>query len=398
MVNNGKRIVSVLIVIMLAAVMVLAGCGMDTSQLAGSASLTAADNQDEEALEDAVSEDAGQSTNEENKDFATDSAKYDSTEFLKDLPAWSGNYDEPYCEINNNKPDFSEEEIWKVTQESLDPLDELGRCGTANSCIGTDGMPTQPRGNISEVHPTGWHTDSYDGVEGGKLYNRCHLIAHKLSGDDAVPRNLITGTSYMNRQGMLPFEDAIYEYVKSTGNHVMYRVKPCFAGDELVARGVHMQAISVEDDGKGLAFNVFCYNVQPGIEIDYATGDNWLSGKAPGKKSGGSNSSQNAKELNAEENNATDQNATEQSNLTQIDDQSSTGEGKTVTVILNTNKSRKRIHIPGKHCAETIGANNKQEWTGTEQELIEFAKEYGYVACGSCDPDKELGIDLPTNK
>lgn len=239
-------------------------------------------------------------------------------------------------------------------------------------------MPDQPRGDISEVHPSGWHTDKYDFVEGENLYNRCHLIAHKLSGDDAVPRNLITGTSYMNRDGMLPFEDQIEQYVESTGNHVMYRVTPCFVGKELIARGVHMQAVSVEDKGEGLSFNVFCYNVQPGIEIDYLTGDNRLADGVPADQ---------AKEDSQDQ---TSEAVTENS------DKSSGGD--TVTVVLNTNKDRRRIHIPGTSCAKQIHTENYEEWTGTAEELKAFAEQYGYVACGSCHPDPKLGIDLPKKK
>ena len=165
---------------------------------------------------------------------AAEQIKYDSSEFLASVPEWNG---QPYCEINGNVPEFREDEIWKTTQESLDPLDSLGRCGTANSCIGLDGMPDHERGDISDVHPTGWHKGSYAFIEGGSLYNRSHLIAYSLSGDEAIDRNLITGTSYMNRDGMNPFEISIAEYVRNTGNHVMYRVEPCFMGDELVARG-----------------------------------------------------------------------------------------------------------------------------------------------------------------
>ena len=200
-------LLTVLLIINAAA---LCGCGIDTSTAAGSMTINTNETEQAETPEQTADPVTDDSVNPHGEPQLPDK-KYDSTEFLKPLNKWSG---QPYCEINGNKPDFSEDEIWTSTQESLDPLDALGRCGTANSCIGVDGMPTEPRGNISEIHPTGWHTDSYDNVEGGKLYNRCHLIGHKLSGDDAIARNLITGTSYMNRQGTLPFEDEIYEYVK----------------------------------------------------------------------------------------------------------------------------------------------------------------------------------------
>ncbi len=289
--------------------------------------------------------------------------RYDSAEFLDSVPEWNG---QPYCEINGNVPDFREDEIWKTTQESLDPLDSLGRCGTANSCIGIDGMPDHERGDISEVHPTGWHKDSYAFIEGRSLYNRCHLIAYSLSGDEAIDRNLITGTSYMNRDGMNPFEISIAEYVKNTGNHVMYRVEPCFRGDELVARGVHMQAVSVEDSGEGISFNVFCYNVQPGVVIDYSTGDNRLNEEGARLE----------EELKKEE------------YVYDPDDE-------VITVVLNTNERGKKIHLKGRDCASQIAKENYQEWTGTREELEKYAEEEGYLACGACHPDEELGIRLP---
>ena len=160
------------------------------------------------------------------------------------------------------------------SSESYSKLDRLGRCRTAFACIGTDIMPTEKRGSIGMVKPSGWHTVRYDNlVEGKYLYNRCHLIAYQLSGENANERNLITGTRYMNTEGMLPFENKVADYVRSTKNHVLYRVAPVFKGTELVARGVQMEAYSVEDRGEGICFNVFVYNVQPGIEIDYASGD-----------------------------------------------------------------------------------------------------------------------------
>ena len=175
--------------------------------------------------------------------------------------------------INNNVPKFKADEIWTTAQESLDQLDSLGRTGCAVACIGQETMPSGERETgLSEIKPSGWRTDRYDFVSGDMLYNRCHLIAWQLTGDDAIDRNLITGTSYLNREGMVPFENAVAVYAKKTGNHVMYRVTPVYWGSELVARGVHIEALSVEDGGKGISFNVFCYNVQPGVEINYANG------------------------------------------------------------------------------------------------------------------------------
>ncbi len=180
--------------------------------------------------------------------------------------------------INNNVPFFNRNEITLVSYEYYSPLDSLGRCGVCIASIGTDIMPTEEYGSIGSVKPTGWHTIKYAGiVDGNYLYNRCHLIGFQLTGETANTSNLITGTRYLNIQGMLPYENMVADYVKKTNNHVMYRVTPVFDRDNLVCDGVLMEAVSVEDNGKGIQFNVFCYNVQPGIVIDYATGDSRLA-------------------------------------------------------------------------------------------------------------------------
>ena len=193
---------------------------------------------------------------------------------LASIPAFSG---DPYVVIHDNQPAFTEADMTAESFESYAELDGLGRCGAAMACVGRDIMPTEERGSISRVKPTGWVQNMYDFVDGEALYNRCHLIAHQLTGEDANWLNLITGTRYMNVQGMLPFENIVADYVKETGNHVLYRVTPIFNGEDLVASGVQMEAWSVEDGGEGVCYNVYCYNVQPGVEIDYATGENWLA-------------------------------------------------------------------------------------------------------------------------
>ena len=189
---------------------------------------------------------------------------------LSDVPEYAGT---PYVELNNNEPDFSEEDLTTQSFETYSGLDALGRCGTAYANIGLDLMPTEERGRIGQVKPSGWHTVKYDVVDGKYLYNRCHLIGYQLSGENANERNLITGTRYLNVDGMLPFENMVADYVKETGNHVLYRVTPVFEGMNLVATGVQMEALSVEDNGEGISYNVFVYNVQPGISIDYQTGE-----------------------------------------------------------------------------------------------------------------------------
>jgi len=193
---------------------------------------------------------------------------------LDDIPAYSG---EAYVAVNGNQPFFTEADYTTVSYETYSPLDSLGRCGAAEANVGQDLMPTEKRGNIGSVKPTGWHSSKYDFVDGKSLYNRCHLIGYQLTAENANKQNLITGTRYLNVIGMLPFENMVADYVKETDNHVLYRVTPIFDGTDLVARGVLMEAWSVEDNGEGICFNVYCYNVQPGVEIDYATGDNWAA-------------------------------------------------------------------------------------------------------------------------
>lgn len=188
---------------------------------------------------------------------------------LSSIPAYDGT---PYVAINNNVPFFKDEELTTKSYESYSNLDNLGRCGVAVASVSKDLMPTEKRGSISSVKPTGWQTAKYDNVDGKYLYNRCHLIGYQLTGENANKKNLVTCTRYLNVEGMLPFENMVTDYIKETGNHVMYRVTPIFEKDNLLISGVLMEAKSVEDNGKGILFNVYSYNVQPGIKIDYATG------------------------------------------------------------------------------------------------------------------------------
>lgn len=192
----------------------------------------------------------------------------------EEIPAFSG---DAYVAINGNVPFFVEEEYTTESYEYYSDLDELGRCGVTMACIGVDIMPTEDRGEIGSVRPTGWQSVKYDIVDGKYLYNRCHLIGFQLAGENANKKNLITGTRYLNIEGMLPFENLVADYVKETENHVLYRVTPIFEGDNLVASGVVMEGWSVEDEGDGVCFCVFAYNAQPGITIDYATGDSRLA-------------------------------------------------------------------------------------------------------------------------
>ena len=195
---------------------------------------------------------------------------------LSNIPAFSG---KAYVVVNNNIPGLSASDRDSAYFEEYTPLDNLDRCGVAFACLGTETMPSEERGAIGSVKPSGWHTVKYDIVDGKYLYNRCHLIGFQLSGENANVRNLITGTRFMNMEGMLPFENMVADYIKETKNHVLYRVTPVFEGFDLVAKGVQIEGFSVEDDGDGICFNVFCYNSQPGVEIDYTTGESRLNGE-----------------------------------------------------------------------------------------------------------------------
>ena len=206
---------------------------------------------------------------------ASASSNTENTEADLALLKYSG---KPYAVVNGGIPSFSQ--TGTASWERYGELDRLGRCTAAEACIGRDIMPTLTRGPIGQIKPTGWHTAKYDFVDGKYLYNRCHLIGFQLTGENANERNLITGTRYLNTKGMLPFENMVADYIKDTGNHVMYRCTPVFVGNELVARGVHLEAYSVEDNGDGICFNVFIFNVQPGVKIDYLTGESSLEGES----------------------------------------------------------------------------------------------------------------------
>ncbi|MBU5434769.1 DNA/RNA non-specific endonuclease [Pseudoflavonifractor sp. MSJ-37] len=257
---------------------------------------------------------------------------------LTDIPAYSGG---PYVVVDDNVPEFPQSDFTTNSFESYSPLDDLGRCGVAYVNVGVDLMPTEPRGNISQVRPTGWQSVKYDNVDGKNLYNRCHLIGFQLTGENANKQNLITGTRYMNVDGMLPFENMVADYVKETEHHVLYRVTPVFQGDELVARGVRMEAQSVEDDE--VCYDVYVYNVQPGIEIDYTTGESRLSGD------GGSSDTANSV-------------------------------SPSQRYVLNT--SSKKFHLPDCSGAKNMSTSNRQDYTGRREDLI----AQGYTPCGTCKP------------
>lgn len=285
---------------------------------------------------------------------------------LREIPAYSGT---PYTEVNGNQPYFTEEELTTQSFETYSELDSLGRCGMAYANVGQDLMPTEPRGEIGAVKPSGWHLVKYDNVDGKYLYNRCHLIAYMLAAENANPQNLITGTRYLNVQGMLPFETKVYDYVKNTGNHVLYRVTPIFDGDNLLADGVLMEAYSVEDAGEGICFCVFAYNVQPGIGIDYATGDNWAENSETYQSAAAS--------VTVE----TPVPQPETDTAVQITPESSAPqESQGITYVLNTNTMK--FHYPTCSSVDDMKEKNKQIYTGSRDEVINM----GYVPCKRCNP------------
>lgn len=209
---------------------------------------------------------------------------------LDAIPAYDG---KAYVAVNNNEPFFTDSDMTTTAFENYSDLDSLGRCGVAYANTCKDIMPTEERGKIGMIKPSGWHTVKYDVIKDRYLYNRCHLIGYQLAGENANPKNLITGTRYLNVEGMLPFENLVADYVNNTGNHVLYRVTPMFSGSNLVANGVLIEAKSVEDNGGGILFNVYCYNVQPGVGINYENGDSWLDGTAPQEQSVQTGAAQN---------------------------------------------------------------------------------------------------------
>lgn len=279
---------------------------------------------------------------------------------LSDVPAYSG---KAYISVNGNVPYFTAAELTTTSFETYSDLDTLGRCGVTYACIGQDLMPTKERGSIGMVKPTGWHTVRYDDLVDGKyLYNRCHLIGYQLTGENANTQNLITGTRYLNIEGMLPFENMVADYIQETDNHVLYRVTPIFEGNNLLANGVLMEGYSVEDKGAGVSYCVFAYNVQPGIEIDYATGESKLADSAQQE----------------EQKTAT---VTPTPSPEPEKQEPATGsEASQADYILNTNT--KKFHYPTCSSVNDMKEKNKQEFFGTRDEAI----SNGYFPCGRCKP------------
>ncbi len=270
---------------------------------------------------------------------------------LEDLPAYDG---QSAVILNDNQPDFPDRDKTSVSFERYSQLDYFGRCGPAYANVGLETMPTRERGSIGQVKPSGWQTVKYDFVDGKYLYNRCHLIGYQLTAENANELNLITGTRYLNVQGMLPYENQVADYVRETGNHVLYRVTPIYEGTDLLAQGVEMEALSVEDGGEGICFHIFAYNVQPEVVIDYTTGESWAEG-----------------EDRPPVNTAEAESPVPPAEETSLEEQG---------YILNT--SSRRFHLPACSGANDIKADNRQEYFGSRQALIDA----GYAPCGSCKP------------
>ena len=317
-----KRKLSDLLLALLLCLALLTGCGSN----------------------DLIQSDVPPATTQQAEQPPTTSVEEDNSQQLSfdlsQIPEYTG---DASVAVNGNLPFFIDDEITDQSFETYSPLDALGRCGVAFACVGQDLMPTEDRGSIGQVKPSGWHLVKYDCVDGKYLYNRCHLIGYQLTAENANERNLITGTRYLNIEGMLPFENQVADYVQQAGNHVLYRVTPVFENDNLLASGVLMEGYSVEDSGNGICFCVYAYNVQPGVQIDYATGESALIGET----------------------------------VTEPSEQTSAEEPD---YVLNNNT--RKFHRPNCSSVGDIKASNREDYTGSREALIERE----YVPCKRCLP------------
>ena len=330
-----RRMTSI-VALLLSLILALSGCGGQEIQQQENPLVSQTEQVEYEAP--VVSQEQTETVEQPNEPTAFD---------LRSIPRYNGS---PYVAVNDNNPYFTENDYTTESFEKYDPLDSLGRCGVAYANIGIGTMPTEPRGNIGNVKPSGWHSIRYENVEGLYLYNRCHLIGYQLSAENANISNLITGTRYLNIHGMLPFESMVADYVKETKNHVLYRVTPIFEGNNLLASGVLMEGYSVEDDGEGICYNVYCYNVQPGIKINYATGDSKAEdGSAPYGSSA-------AVTKPAEQNN------------------------NSADTTFIANKNTKKFHYPYCSSVKQMKDKNKKELNCSREEAI----QQGYSPCGNC--------------
>lgn len=347
--------------VILAASVTVSACGstsvVETTAVETTVNMTEA-QKEETSLEETETESVknettaeslenAQKTEESSETLVTSSVQFD----LSAVPDYSG---QAYISINDNIPFFTDGEMTAESFESYSSLDSMGRCGTAYACVGKDLMPTEDRGSIGQVKPTGWHTVKYDNVDGKYLYNRCHLIGYQLTAENVNEENLITGTRYLNIEGMLPFENMVADYVKETGNHVMYRVTPVFVGDNMVASGVLMEGKSVEDNGEGILFCVYAYNVQPDISIDYATGESSYMGET----------------------------ATETQTEAVTLSEETTQETASVGEVYILNTSTKKFHRPSCSSIGQMKESNKEEFAGSRDDVV----ARGYEPCKRCNP------------
>ena len=315
-----------------------------------------------------TSKSIGKNTNKENS-VATSKSKHkssivkESEKTLSKVPNYSGS---PYIELNDNKPYFTSVDLSSSSSyEYYSNLDSLGRCGVTIACVGKDIMPSEERGPIGQVKPSGWHTIKYDCVDGKYLYNRCHLIGYQLTGENANPQNLITGTRYLNIEGMLPFENMVADYVENTNNHVLYRVTPDYKGNNLLANGVEMEAYSIEDSGDGVCFNVYCYNVQPEVVINYANGDSYYAGNETIDK------------------NTIDKHSISKASQNTVSKQKQEVEKSNQSISTYViNKNTKKFHLPSCNSTKTISKHNKQIYKGGRDGLT----SQGYDPCKNCNP------------
>lgn len=321
------------------------------------------------ATSEADSGKAGQSSGKPQDELVNNNA-YVS---LDAIPAYDG---KAYVAINNNEPFFTDSDMTTTAFENYSDLDSLGRCGVAYANICKEIMPTEKRGKIGMIKPSGWHTVKYDVIKDRYLYNRCHLIGYQLAGENANPKNLITGTRYLNVEGMLPFENLVADYVNNTGNHVLYRVTPMFSGSNLVANGVLIEAKSVEDNGGGILFNVYCYNVQPGIGINYENGDSWLDDTTP-QNEGSQNSAGSVAGATAGESGS--------SSSTTGSSSSGSDSSAAENSVSDSSNSETMVHITATGKKYHRAGCRTLKKSDTEVTLDE-AKSMGLSPCGICNP------------
>ncbi len=367
----NKKLKSLLSILCLLAVLFSAvtftGCDSESTREDTTEIIKTTENNQltENEIEDTTDNSAVKETTEKVEDETTEKETKpnsvgddNSKVVLSEIPVYSGR---PYVVINNNVPSFNKYELTTKGYETYASLDSFGRCGGAVASCGREIMPRpdEERGSISAVKPSGWVQAQYDWVSGKYLYNRCHLIGWQLSAENANKRNLITGTRYMNTEGMLPFENMVADYIKETNNHVAYRITPIYDDNDLVASGVQMEAFSVEDGGEGICFNVFCYNVQPGVKIDYSTGRSWADGSI---------ATTTEKQVVAAPVETTEK-------VVEITTQQNVVASQ---YILNTNT--KKIHKTHCHHINKMNESNKKSYSGSLDDLY----SQGYTTCGTC--------------